>query len=412
MRVRCFYTLLVLFFVNPAISEAQGSPNEGFHKDIFWDKGYGLETSDVAAFQHLNASVESNDSESETAQRILITGNQYDYNGILLYPDNSPRYKIIYTPGGSSRDHGDFVTEKGRQHIRTFFKNGGSYVGFCGGAAIASLSKNTNEIWEVYYHLWPGYVEQVSEGPIFPNVQIEEESDLLKYLPYTSINLIESVEFMYGSFPVETEQYFPKDTKIQMRFKFENSDLHQKASCWSYKTNDNSGTMIVMACHPEYHDSGEQLELTKSLFLFALDGIGKPDIKGRLEKGIVRYMNKPTPDNNPDFTKIGDRQIHHFVLELDEPVTDFSIEISGENEYDLNIYLKKGEFAFPGKSQYNKVSVGSDKILKLNNLEKGKWYIGIENASSITDPPYSQTFLKKNSQLLNGVEYAVKVEWK
>jgi len=383
----------------------------GFFKTIFWDRGKGLDDSNFPVFSHLDVSYDSNLGLDEEKQRKLICGNQYDLNGILLYPDNAPRYQVLFTPGGDSRNHGKFLTEKGIENIRIFFRNGGSYVGICGGAAIASLSRENGKTWPEYYHLWPGYLEQLNLGPIYPNLKFESNSDLLSYFSDLDKRIIQRVSFTYGSFPVNSGDSMPPGTKTHLRFDLNDSPLDGEVSCWSYKPSVYSGTMVVINCHPEVHSDGEQLELTKTLFLYAMDGIGKPRIKGKLLKEEIRKMNLSTLDRNWAFTRIGDGQIHHFVVELKNPVKNFTISLSKTGKVDFNIFINRDELVNPHQFLYSKKTTGAENLIRLGNQKAGNLYIEIHCLASVSGSISSPDFFKKNSPVLNGISYELAVDW-
>lgn len=48
-------------------------------------------------------------------------------------------YKILFVPGGWASNKGKALGDAGMQAIRDFVQNGGSYLGFCGGAGLATL---------------------------------------------------------------------------------------------------------------------------------------------------------------------------------------------------------------------------------------------------------------------------------
>lgn len=60
-------------------------------------------------------------------------GSPEDENGILLYPDGEPRFRMIYVNGGLATQHGRSLGEDGRQRIRDYVAAGGSYLGSCAG---------------------------------------------------------------------------------------------------------------------------------------------------------------------------------------------------------------------------------------------------------------------------------------
>lgn len=46
-------------------------------------------------------------------------------------------FKILIVPGGSGKQKAGLLGEKGKEHIRAFVADGGTYLGFCGGAGLA-----------------------------------------------------------------------------------------------------------------------------------------------------------------------------------------------------------------------------------------------------------------------------------
>lgn len=398
------YILLTLFLSSPLYAQ-------GFYKDLFWDAGVDLDHTLIPVFQTLGVDMEFIRCDSPARQNDLIAGNENDTNGILLYPDNEPRFKVLYTPGGDSRSHGRSLGERGRQRIRTFFKNGGSYVGICGGAAICSLSREAGTLWDDYYHLWPHYVEQV-RMVLSPNLVSQKSSDPLQIHEFSD-GRIDSIRFTFGSYPDEKAGPLPQGTKILLRYDSPSTPLHEKIGCWSYKKNDQSGTLIATSAHPENDTTGQKLALTEKIFRYALNGTGAPILKGDLRRGEIRRMNKSTEDNDPAFTKIGDLQIHHFRISLENAVNDFKITLRGETGYHLNVYLKLGGFASPFDADYQNVTEGASKILEISKLDAGDWYIGLECASTV-GARMNENGVEYVRQLkvLNGIAYTVQAEWK
>jgi len=169
--------------------------------------------------------------------------------------------------------------------------------------------------------------------------------------------------------------------------------------------------MVAINCHPEVHSDGEQLELTKALFLYAIDGIGKPRIKGKLIKGEIRKMNLSTLDRKWGFTKIGDGQIHHFVVELKDSVENLTISLTKAEDVDFNIFVNRGELANPHQFLHSKNTAGTGNLILLGKQEAGNLYIGIHCLASVLGSIDSPDFLKKNSPVLNGTSYELTVDW-
>lgn len=408
-----FGVTLIFFLANTGMGMATDrlTVQPGYHKAVFWDRGEGMDDSDLPVFKTLACSYESNYALNPSLQKALIAGNNFDCNGILLYPDNSPRYKVLFTPGGDSRGHGKFLTAKGLENIRTFVKKGGSYVGICGGAALSALSRKKGEVWPEYYHLWPGYLKMYRNAPLFPDLYFTSESDLTRNFTGQIPEKILGIKFTNGSYPIEADYSIPEGTKIHLRYKINDSRLDKKIACWSYKKNREAGIVIVINSHPEIQGEGNHLKLMQAIFYYALAGTGTPEIKGELKNNEIRKMVSRTRENNPNFCRIGDRQIHLFHFDLDFHVKDLKVELDRDEDVCFNIYLyniipsdyqnhKQLKKLFPGK-----------KMISFSRLEAGSWYLGIECLAEVTGTPEDPDFLSRNHSVLEGCGYQVKLIW-
>jgi len=92
----------------------------------------------LPASNYLNLTMEFMATSDSVLQRDIIVGSFNDVNGALLYPDGAPRFKCIYTNGGSATNHGRSLGSDGREIIKQYFYSGGSYTGSCAGAFIVS----------------------------------------------------------------------------------------------------------------------------------------------------------------------------------------------------------------------------------------------------------------------------------
>ena len=155
---------------------ATGAAQEktGFYKDVFMDSGIKLyDRTTLAAVDSLNLSMEvflakNNDGNDTLMQHRCFAGWEQDRNGALLYPDGAPRFRVLYVNGGLAGSHGRSLGEEGREAIRKYVAAGGSYLGTCAGAFVASsgyidaednYSPNRN-----YLGIWPGRV-RISSMP-------------------------------------------------------------------------------------------------------------------------------------------------------------------------------------------------------------------------------------------------------
>ena len=146
---RCLLLVSALFTLTSTFSCTQKQNNGGYYKDVFMDSGIHLENrKDLPVTRFLGLSMETFVAASyypceltmadTLRQNELMCGNPLDENGILLYPDGEPRFRMIYMNGGLATRHGNSLTPKGRENIRKFIENGGSYVGCCAGMFLAS----------------------------------------------------------------------------------------------------------------------------------------------------------------------------------------------------------------------------------------------------------------------------------
>ena len=143
-------------------------PNTAFYKDIFLDGGcelnpgikenglvingrlpYAMEKAGITNAEYFLSTIDDvgdgwiqSDHDIQTK---LITGNPDDKNGVLLYPDGEPRFRMIFVFGGHSNPHGQTLGYQGRLNVKTFYENGGCYVGSCAGAFFSSRGVIDND---------------------------------------------------------------------------------------------------------------------------------------------------------------------------------------------------------------------------------------------------------------------------
>lgn len=212
LKMRAGTETSVSLKVNPVCTETADVKRRGFYKSLFMDGGYALnhiyKVSQVPAIPLLGI---ENDYEYIGGQdtviqyRLMVRGSKADGgkwddpNGVLLYPDGAPRFRVIYVNGGESKKHGRALTALGRQEINAFFNNGGSYVGTCAGSIIPTTYVKSGSKMTNYFEgekaftfgLFPGAVEygglpQKDENgkrpPVFTH--LEQEAPYLSDLPY------------------------------------------------------------------------------------------------------------------------------------------------------------------------------------------------------------------------------------
>ncbi len=405
--------------------------NSGFYKDLFMDSGIALNTYDdlpAAKFLGLEmeriATYESGDTTAATAyERMLMhnvfIGSEIDENGILLYPDGAPRFRVIYVNGGKSTSHGKIVTPAGLENVRKFVENGGSYVGTCAGAFFASkgtYSRSKGEFSQNPYYsgIWPGYTVSTGLNKSATGVTVEKKSPLLKYYDFGGDMQIDSVRHNGGCFmctdslPAGTEVLgrFIGDTLAQLKL-----PIHKEVNAWAYKANDYSGRVVVTGSHPERMVGGDRLQMFSGMIRYALEGNGAPKVKGQLYNGEARNMTRRSGANMPEYTAIGDKQYHHFTFEVPKFTKQIRIDLQpakGYADFDLFLYAAYGEPAFNDNAKYYNVENGAGKSLYIDSPKAGTLYISVfcDTTVDVLETKYGEQYTGR-VEVLNGVPYII-----
>ena len=421
-----------LFFAGTS-AFAQNNNSKGYYKDVFMDSGVNLTSrQDLPAARYLNldwevyysATGKKGDPITVTdslMQTFTMVGSEQDQNGILLYPDGEPRFRMIYVNGGKASTHGKSLGENGREHFREYVKNGGSYVGTCAGAFLASLGTTTDaEPKDSYFHLWKGRTVHTALYDVATDMFVEENSPLLNYYAFGNDMHIDSVKHWGGCY-LSTAYDFPKETEILLRYDYDkeplkNGDrLHKQISSWAYKENETSGRVVVIGSHPENHVSGERLELMAALMRYAMDGNGNPHVKCELRNNMPVEMTKMTIDNDPSHCRVGDRQYHHFKVVVPENTKELKVKlesVDAANTHNLSLFVQPETFAFNDNALYKEVSLGITKELVIDRPQAGTYYISVlgEDTVTATKGVYGVVYTD-NLDVLNGVPYKIAVSF-
>ena len=124
-------------------------------------------------------------------------------------------------------------------------------------------------------------------------------------------------------------------------------------------------------------------------------------------------MTCRTEDMKPAYTRIGDRQCHHFVFALPEGARNVRVRLVSLEGYNLSLRLAKGTFAFKEDAQYSLENSEAWKELYWPTLEAGTWYVGVQCESTVTVSNEHGTYgtVYSNTGVLNGVPYTLGVTW-
>ncbi|MBR0526650.1 MAG: hypothetical protein IJJ98_08165 [Prevotella sp.] len=392
--------------------------NKAFYKDIFLDAGIGLTSRKfLYAAQKLDMSLEgisfsrwNASKKEESLQNEILGGNEEDTNGRLLYPDGQPRYKLLFVNGGKSTTHASSVNELSRNNCRLFVSNGGSYVGTCAGAFFASKGYDQNEDVPSYLSIWPSVMIHTGISDGQTGMFIEDNSPLLKYYNYGGDHYISNVRHNGGGYPRD----LPEGTEILARYDYPSlNKVHMQPCVWSYKAADNlSGRVVLEGSHPEEAPDGERRDLTAAMIQYAIDGQGDAQIKGILQNGKERVMDKKTEDKNPLFARIGDMQCHHFIVYIPADAHDITIDLKSDVDCDMALMANRGTFAFPDIAEYKTTDGGGNQRLTFQTLEEGAWYISVQCLTTVdvTETEFGQDYFGR-TDVLNGISYKLYVKW-
>ena len=403
--------------------------NHGYYKELFMNGGIALTSrrtlpaADALGLKmefYASATGEKISAVDTLTQQQIFCGYSEDSNGWLLYPDGAPRYRAIYVNGGHASTHAVSLTELGRKRIQEFVASGGSYVGTCAGAYFATagskrLGKDVINR-KIYLHLWPGIMHSTHLNKSNTPLRIERKSPLLRYYDFGGDYVVDSVRHNGGGYALGEEVgALPEKTEVLARYVFKNNSkvqIDNKPAIWAYKGGENSGRAVLIGSHPEAIKRGESVELMSAALLYAMDGNAKPQVKGVLTPNQLREMCLKTEDNKPEYTRIGDRQYHHFEITVPEHCQRLVISLNGykgEDNFDLTLCAKSKELAFAHNTPWRVETKGCNKELVIEKPKAGKWFISVYCATAVGSfvDEFGTTYTGR-TDVLNGVPYSVK----
>lgn len=395
-------------------------PQKAFYKDLFMNSGAGIGKFTTQPFvdymgleyEYFFAPRENFTAADLEKQMLAYGGSPEDLNGVLLYPDGEPRFKVIYTNGGYAVDHGRNLFATCREIFEKYFYNGGSYAGSCAGAMVSARGSVGNAFTSTagYLGLWPGFHNSLSLTNIYPTYIFPENSPLLRYNDFGGDRKVTGVKHWNG--PYFKYWFDAPGTEVLCINDLEGYDFDGLPSIIAYKPSIWSGRVIPIGGHPEQGEDEEQLNLMSSIIRYAIDGQGIAKAKGVLRNGEPRRMTKSTTDNEPAYTKVGDRQCHHFVFALPDKARNIKVRLESLEDFTLSLYLAEGTFAFKEDARYRIENADRVKKLTFDTLEKGTWYVGVqcEDVPTLSVGSYGYIY-SGNTAVLNGAPYVITVTW-
>ena len=372
--------MLFAFLLAPTLlATPTAHATDGYAADLFMDSAHDLTSRDqLYAAEFLGLSYDALVTDNIDVQNATIVGDAEDPNGALLYPDGAPRYRVIYTNGGSATGHGTSLGEDGRQRVRDFVAGGGSYTGSCAGAFITMLHYSVSD-WEAdgdhepYYHLWPGVGDTTYTGSEYHDIVFEQtDHPLVAMYPSLADGLVSDVYHNYGCrLDPDNFDMPPGTTYLGLMDDPGTYALDGYYNMLIYEGTDEDGRVVVTCSHPEGHDDGEQLDLTAAILQHALDGMGSPwGAKGML--GLDRRVGMERQDE-----LLGDGQYHHWEIEL--PANAAQLEIRLEAlEADADLYVMFDQRPDRGEHLQASEQPGTqDERIVLESPQPGTWHVAV-----------------------------------
>ena len=393
-------------------------PDKAFYKDLFMDTGMGMmEYRTMPVVDYLSLEYEyffapELTDENRALQDLAFSGSPEDLNGVLLYPDGEPRFKIVYVNGGLGGTHGWSLGETGRENFRQFVRAGGSYVGSCAGAFLASCGIVGDSIpRKSYLGLWPGYVDDTDFTQEIA-YDIPEDSPLLRYYDFGEGRCIDTIHHENGPY-FSTWADVP-GTEVLAINRAEGRVSNAHPSVIAYKADASSGRVIPSGGHPEQVPDGKGRDLMASYIRYAIDGLGITKAKAELVCGEPRVMDKSTLDSIPSLTMIGDLQCHHFYFILPGGARDVKVRLEPLADCNLSLFIAKDTYAFREDALYSAEGDESGvRELSFKKLPKGLWYVAVQSEETVecTFGEHGYQYSGK-TELLNGTPYSICVSWK
>ena len=145
---------------------------------------------------------------------------------------------------------------------------------------------------------------------------------------------------------------------------------------------------------------------------YALAGNAGPVVKAALQPGEPREM---ADRKDPAFAPIGDRQYHHFTIDVPKGIRVMTIDLKGfldKDDFDLHLRASRTGFAFAGDAAWAHVGAKVDKSLEIKDPKPGKYYISVSCATTVTSTmgKYGVEYSGR-TDVLNGVPYTIQVNF-
>ena len=405
--------------------------DKGYYKDVWMDSGIGVSSRrDLPSTRYLGLQMEALvtppkdklTAEDTLLQNATLIGSEIDENGVLFYPDGAPRFRCIYMNGGNAMALSRPLGDAGRKVFTDFIHAGGSYVGSCAGAFFAChyklMDDGVKDYSPEYIGIWPGVVRNTLLTDTPTGIYVDEGSPLLKYYDFGGDNYVEEVYHNGGCYGI-CDTLWPAAGEVLARYDISmldstKRDFHGYPAIWSVKEHEEWGRVISCGSHPEGSNGGERLQLMSAMLRYALEGNAPARIKGELALGTPREMVKTTGEQDPDFTRIGDLQYHHFTVNVPAGLDTLNITVDTPDETfkdcGLWLFADQDDFAFRENARYQNITRKAKTILQIPAPKPGMYYVSVYCATTVdaTDGEKG-TVYSGHTEVLNGVPYIIEV---
>ncbi|CAM2010439.1 PPC domain-containing protein [Acanthopleuribacter pedis] len=411
------FRLLMCALAASSWAFAQTSPypfGEGYFKEKLVNRGPGIGSSDTrlhAEYLGWRFDVVSGGNDEEDRRTFYghIAGRLEDHNGLLLYPDGSPRYRIM-TVGGASSENGVFIGGvqgtilqeyyhpikphlSGNHAIVKFVDGGSGYAGFCAGMQLMDdFGIEPIGLVDYLYPQDPGPVDSTFTG--------DYHSDYgdIPYVLQAGGTWVHQPERIAGLEEIAT---------IIVPWGRHSRTL---GATWFYENPNNldEGRLLLSGVHPEMKRDQNAVAIVAEMLEATIAGNQGPVLKKELANGQPHEAYEDSFWPQWDEIKVGDGQYHHYKVTVPSGQRFLRIDLGTTDPFDLHLFLHNGDFAFLGYNTREVVGSGGSKSLVIDNPPAGEWFIGVKGAS-YPDANYIRN--DGGIEVLNGIGYSLTATW-
>ena len=123
-------------------------------------------------------------------------------------------------------------------------------------------------------------------------------------------------------------------------------------------------------------------------------------------------MEKNSFENDPDYTRIGDLQTHHFATYIPPDAKNVFVVVSSSSNCDLALMMSQDSFAFSETAEHIASEPGANQCLAFPSIREGIWYIAVQCMTTVTvEQTENGLMYGGNKAVLNGIPYQVSINW-